>query len=268
MEKFERFGSFTQVLRKDRVALVEFDRGDGINALSVAAMQELTALADSFEDDLETTAIVLTGTSSFFSAGADLKDPALANRPKGLLRRRHAQKVGPNMCAAWERLEQVTIAAVEGFCIGGGTALVAACDIRVAGEGAKFRLPEVPLGMNMSWQSNPRLVNLMGPAKTKLFTILGEALSAPQALDWGLVEQVVEDGAAREAALDLARRFGALPPVAVRMSKQSIDVAAKALNHATTYMDRDQFILASTSQDQSEAISAFLEKRTPKFTGE
>ena len=93
-------------------------------------------------------------------------------------------------------------------------------------------------------------------------------MTAPKALDWGLVEQVVEDGAAREAALDLARRFGALPPVAVRMSKQSIDVAAKALNHATTYMDRDQFILASTSQDQSEAISAFLEKRTPKFTGE
>jgi len=71
----------------------------------------------------------------------------------------------------------------------------------------------------------------------------------------------VEAGGAREAALDMAARFGALPPVAVRMSKQSIDMAAKALNHATTYMDRDQFALAATSKDQQEAVSAFLEKQ-------
>lgn len=268
MEQAETFGEFTRIARDGRVAIVEFDRGDGLNALSVAAMKELTAVADSFEDDLETSVIVLTGTSKAFSAGADLKDPAVANRPSGLLERRHALKLGPNMCGAWERLEQVTIAAIEGFCIGGGSALVAACDIRVAASNATFRLPEVPLGMNMSWHSNPRLVNLMGPAKTKLFTILGEPLPAPQALEWGLVEQVVEPGDALAAATDLARRFGALPPVAVRMSKQSIDMAAKALNQATTYMDRDQFALAATSQDQREAIAAFLEKRKPNFTGE
>lgn len=264
----EPFGDFTRIARKGRVALVEFDRGDGLNALSVAAMKELTAVADQFEDDLETSVIVLTGSERSFSAGADLKDPELATRPTGLLHRRHALKVGPNMCDAWERLEQVTIAAVEGFCIGGGTALVAACDVRVASETAVFRLPEIPLGMNMSWHSNPRLVNLMGPAKAKLFTILGEALSAPKALEWGLVEQLAPAGHVLEQALDMAARFGALPPVAVRMSKQSIDMAAKALNQATTYMDRDQFALAATSHDQREAIAAFLEKRKPNFTGE
>lgn len=264
----KKFGAFTRITRKGRVALVEYDRGDGINALSVAVMKELTEVARQFEDDLETSVIVLSGTSKCFSAGADLKDPELANRPTGLLHRRHALKVGPNMCDAWEALEQVTIAAIEGFCIGGGTALVAACDIRVASDKAIFRLPEVPLGMNMSWHSNPRLVNLMGPAKAKLFTILGEALPVPKALDWGLVEQVCAPGQAQAEALLLAERFGALPPVAVRMSKQSIDMAAKALNQATTYMDRDQFALAATSQDQKEAITAFLEKRKPHFTGE
>lgn len=268
LDKPEPFGEFTTIAREGRVALVSFDRGDGLNALSIAAMKELTAVADSFEDDLDISAIVLTGTAKAFSAGADLKDPALAERPSGLLHRRHALKTGPNMCAAWERLEQVTIAAIEGFCIGGGSALVAACDIRIAGASAHFRLPEIPLGMNMSWHSNPRLVNLMGPAKAKLFTILGESLPAEEALEWGLIEKVVDAGSAREAALDMAVRFGALPPVAVRMSKQSIDMAAKALNHATTYMDRDQFALAATSKDQQEAVAAFLEKRTPKFTGE
>lgn len=262
-------GDFTRIEREGRVALVRFDRGDGLNALSAAAMRELTEVARSFEDDLETIAIVITGTARAFSAGADLTDPELASRKeKGLLARRHALRIGPEMCAAWERLEQVTIMAVEGFCIGGGVALAAACDIRVAGRSAFFRLPEVPLGMNMSWHSNPRLVNLMGPARAKLFTILGEKLPAPQALEWGLVEEVAEDGGALDAAMALARRFAALPPVAVRMSKQSIDMAAKALNQAVTYMDRDQFALAATSKDQQEAISAFLEKRKPNFTGE
>ena len=262
-------GEFTRVEREGRVAVVRFDRGDGLNALSAAAMRELTALARDFSDDVETSAIVLTGTKRGFSAGADLTDPEMGGRHvHGLLERRHALKIGPDLCRAWEELEQVTICAVEGFCIGGGAALAAACDIRVAARSAYFRLPEIPLGMNMSWHSNPRLVNLMGPARTKLFTILGEKLFAPQALEWGLVEEVAEDGGALDAARALACRFAALPPVAVRMSKQSIDMAAKAFNLATTYMDRDQFALAATSKDQQEAIGAFLEKRKPNFTGE
>jgi enoyl-CoA hydratase/carnithine racemase len=264
-----KMGEFTRVERKGRVATVHLDRGDKLNALSNAAMRELTAVARSFEDDLETSAIVLTGTASHFSAGADLSDPEIATRKdKGLLARRHAMKLGPDMCDAWERLEQVTICAVEGFCIGGGSALAASCDLRVAGKSAYFRLPEIPLGMNMSWHSNPRLVNLMGPARAKLFIMLGEKLHAPQALDWGLVEEVVEDGQALSAALTLAQKFGDLPPLPLRMSKQSIDMAAKALNPAVTFMDRDQFALTATSKDQQEAVSAFLEKRKPKFTGE
>lgn len=268
LESAKPFGEFTRIAKRGRVALVEFDRGDGLNALSAAAMRELTEVALSFEDDLDTSVIVLTGAGGAFSAGADLKDPEMRERPEGLLARRHALKLGPNMCAAWENREQVTIAAIEGFCIGGGVALVAACDVRIAASGAGLRLPEIPLGMNMSWQSNPRLVNLMGPARAKIFTILGEKLDAATAYDWGLVDEVTDDGGALTAALAMAEKIGALPPVPVRMSKQSIDAAAKALNHATTYMDRDQYALASQSQDQKEAITAFLEKRDPKFTGE
>lgn len=262
-------GEFTRVEKQGRVAIVHFERPDKLNALSVAAMRELTDVANSFLDDIETTAIILTGGGKNFSAGADLTDPEIATRnSKGLMARRQALKVGPDMCDAWERLEQVTICAVEGFCIGGGSALAASCDIRVAGCSAYFRLPEIPLGMNMSWHSNPRLVNLMGPARAKLFIILGEKLYAPDALQWGLIEYVVDDGAALSEAKVLAEKFAGLPPLAVRMSKQSIDMAAKALNPAVTYMDRDQFALAATSQDHQEAVSAFLEKRKPNFTGD
>lgn len=261
-------GDVVSVERDGRLAVVRFDRGDGLNALSAAAMRDITQVARTFAADTETTAIVLTGTDTHFSAGADLADPELAGREQlSLLERRQALKIGPDLCAAWEQLEQVTVCAIEGFCIGGGVALAAACDIRVAGRGAHLRLPEIPLGMNMSWQSNPRLANLMGPARAKLFTILGERLYAQKAEAWGLVDAVTDDGGAFAEARALAEKFANLPPLAVRMTKQAIDAAAKPLNYTASYMDRDQFGLAATSDDQREAVRAFLEKRKPNFTG-
>jgi len=267
---------FTSLEHRGTVAIVRLHRGDGLNALSRAFMRELTQIARALRDDIETHIVVLAGSGAMFSAGADLKDPEMSagtgggdgTDEGGLMARRHALRVGPDMCDAWEALEQLTICAIEGPCIGGGVALVSACDIRIAGRSASFRVPEVPMGMNMSWHTNPRLVNLMGPARAKLFVILGDALTAEQALRWGLVEEVVADGSALDAALKLAARAARVPPVPLRMSKQSIDMAAKALNAATTYMDRDQFALSGTGADQREAIAAFLEKRAPHFTGE
>jgi enoyl-CoA hydratase len=264
----EKVTAFVTIERADGVAVVRYDRGDGLNALSHDLLVELTEAAHRLGSDTSVHAIVLTGSASAFSAGADLKDRKLgASAALGLLERRERIKVGPAMCAAWESLEQMTIAAIEGFCIGGGVALAAACDLRVIGRSAHLRLPEVPLGMNMSWRSLPRLTALMGPARAKQFTVLGDRLAADLALQWGLVEEVVDDGAAFEHALGIAKRIAALPPLGVRMSKQAINMAALALAEATSYMDRDQFLLAAASEDQREAIVAFLEKRPPNFTG-
>lgn len=263
----KKIGDFVTILRDGGVAELRFDRGDGRNALSRQAILELTEAAHDFADDLDTQAIVLWGKGAF-TAGADLKDPAMdRRRAAGLLERRHMVKIGPALCDAWEKVEQVTICAIEGYAIGGGVALAAACDFRILARSAHLRLPEIPLGMNMSWHAVPRIVSLVGPARAKRFVIFGEKLLADEALRWGLADAVVADGQAREEALVWARKTAALPPNAVRMTKGAVNAAANALHQATTFMDLDQYALATTSEDYKEAIKAFLEKRAPKFTG-
>ena len=249
------------------VAAVTLARGDRLNALSVEIMQALRDVALRLREDASTIAVVLTG-APVFSAGADLADPALAERAAApLIERREMMRLGPDMCAAWEALDQVTIAAVEGFCLGGALALAAACDFRIAGQGAHFRLPEIPLGMNMSWHAQPRLVNLIGPARAKQLVIFGERVTAEEALGWGLIEAVTPDGEALPTALTWAGRVAALPPLSVRMAKRAITQMATALNPVSTFMDGDQYALAALSEDHKEAVAAFREKRAPRFTG-
>lgn len=262
-----KIGDFVTIERDGAIATVTMDRGDGRNALSRQLILEMTQAAGSFADDLQTQAVIIVGKGAF-TAGADLKDPAMdRRRALGLLERRHMTRIGPDLCDAWEKVEQVTICAIEKYCIGGGGALAAACDFRILGKGSHMRLPEIPLGMNMSWHAVPRLVSLIGPSRTKQLVIFGEKVGADQALAWGLADEVVPDGETLAAAQRWAAKIGKLPPNAVRMSKQSVNAAANALHQATTFMDLDQYALATTSDDYREAIKAFLEKREPKFTG-
>jgi enoyl-CoA hydratase/carnithine racemase len=172
------------------------------------------------------------------------------------------------MCRAWWDMEQVTIAAIEGPCIGGGVALAASLDFRFCSASAHFRIPEVALGMNMSWGSLPRLLALMGPARTKQAVILAaDRITSAEAREWGLVEQVVADGQALTEAMAFAERIAALPPLPVTMTKTSINRLAGALDDLAAHMDTDQFALASLSEDHAEGVAAFLERRKPRFRG-
>jgi enoyl-CoA hydratase len=172
------------------------------------------------------------------------------------------------MCRAWSSMEQVTIAAIEGFCIGGGAALAVSLDFRICSRSAHFRIPEVALGLNMSWGSLPRLVALMGPARAKLAVLLAnDRISSSTALAWGLAEEVVEDGQAMDAAMTLATRLAALPPLPVRMTKTAIDRISRAHDDPASHMDLEQFVLTTKSEDYTEGVAAFLEKRKPRFRG-
>lgn len=253
----------------DGIVTVRLNRPDKRNALHPPLMAELRDVARAHRLRSDVRAVVLTGGPEFFSAGADLDAGNLAPgaEPPSLLAQRERVMLGPDLCRAWEEIEAVTIAAIEGFCVGGACALALCCDFRLAGAGARMRLPEVPLGMNMSWHSLPRLATLIGPSRAKRFTLFGDFADAPTMREWGLVDEVVAAGGAEAAARRWAERVAALPPLPVRMSKEAINAAANALHRSTSYMDRDQFLLTLGSQDLREGVQAFRERRPPRFTG-
>jgi enoyl-CoA hydratase/carnithine racemase len=250
------------------IAQVTLNRPAARNAFSRGLMRQLIEAAAFFRASTVIQAVVLAGAATYFSAGADLADPERTAGGATRLERRQTARLGPDMCAAWESLEQVTLMAIEGYCIGGAAALAAALDFRIAGAGAYLRLPEIALGMNMSWGALPRLTALVGPARAKRFAIFCEPCPAEQALAWGMVDELTPAGEALATAHAWAAKVAALPPLPVRMTKEAITAASTALHRAAANMDRDQWLLTSESGDFAEGSAAFGEKRKPRFRGD
>lgn len=249
----------------DGVVVVRLNRPDARNTLNPALIEALTRTAQDLRRRADVRAVILTGADAFFSAGIDLK----AGPDMGTLAERRVRALaGPDLCRAWEEIEAVTLVAIEGYCVGGACALALACDFRVMGTGAMLRLPEVSLGMNMSWGAVPRITALIGPARAKRFIIEGTATPAVTCRDWGLADEVVSDGEALAAARAWGQRIATLPPLPVRMTKQAVNACATALHSSTAFMDRDQFLLTLTTDDLREGVEAFAGKRPPVFRGD
>lgn len=255
--------------KQGRIAIVRFDTGSRANALSQKLMRELTDAAHTFNADPSVSAVLLTGRQDNFTLGADLRDKeGQAARRAGLSRKRILLRTGPAMCEAWEQVDALTICVIEGWCVGGGAALAAACDLRIASSATTFYVPEVERGMNMSWGSIPRLVALIGPARTKRIAALCERIDPQTALSWGLYDHVTQPGEALDKALEIARQAAQLPPTALKMVKHDTNIAALALARATAHRDLEAFALMQSSEDFEEGVSAFLEKRPADFTGD
>lgn len=253
--------SYVTIEHNGPLAIVRFDRKCNLNAFDGQLIQELTDAARSFHDDFETHAVVLTGTTEYFSAGADIIDLAARNAAKvSDVERRDSFYRGGRLCDAWEAMPQVTIAAMERLAVGAGVALPLALDWRVMGATAYLYVPEVKIGLNLQWGALPRLVSLVGPARTKRICILCEKMDAHTALNWGLVEEVAPDGQVLERALELAAIAAEMPPVAVRIVKEAINATAGALHRAVSYADADQSQLTATLEDAVSARKNFSEK--------
>lgn len=267
-DPLDRDFAHIRVRRAGAVVEVSLARPEARNALQAVTIRELTEVAQMLRRRSGVATVILSGAPSFFSAGADVADFENRIRAPTLLETRDVVMAGPDMCQAWEEIEAVTIAAIEGYCVGGACALALACDFRILGASAFLRLPEVALGVNMSWRTVPRVTALVGPARAKRFVIFGDRTDATTCLQWGLADDVVTDGGAVEAAQAWAARVAALPPLPVRMTKEQVNATAHALSHATSYMDRDQYLVTSRTRDFAKGREAFLQRRDAEFTGD
>lgn len=245
-----------------RLATVRLARPEARNALSQALMRELLAVARELADRSDINVVLLTGDERCFTAGADLRDASRwADEGLSLAERRDVASLGYRLCKAWEDVPQISIVAIEGYAVGGGLALSLACDWRVLADDAFVSLPEIALGIPLTWGTIPRLVSLVGPARAKRLTILCERVPAAQALVIGLVDYVAPPGQALRKAREVAAQTLALPPTAVRMSKETVNAVATVLYHASSHMGHDQIALAAASAESRVAREAALKPR-------
>jgi enoyl-CoA hydratase len=255
--------------KNDGVAVVTLNRPAANNTLSIDLMQELETLADELQSDLETKAVVFTGAGKHFCLGADVLDPKQAGISIGpVLKRYRGFSIGPRMVTKLNQIPQITIAAINGVCLGGGTCIASALDFRLGADNCRCGLPENNLGMNLSWLSLPLIVNLIGPAKAKRFVILSKNEPAETLYDWGWLDEIVPADQLKERAVEMAREYAAKAPLTTQMIKRSVNTLVQALDQPIMHMDSDQYILASMTDDFKEGIEALLQRRKPSFKGE
>jgi len=201
--------------------VVRLNRPEKRNAINRQMHMELQAICRGLEEDFETRVVILSGEGGIFSSGADTSEwtqPGSAND----LEVRHTSGIGSRTSAAIEGLDQITIAAVQGFAIGGAVVLTACCDLRVAGESTWFSIPEVELGLPLGWNALPRLAREIGHARALELTITCERFSAAQAHDYGLVTHLAPDGEEETRARELAGRILDRPPLPVALTKATM----------------------------------------------
>ncbi|MBA3586249.1 MAG: enoyl-CoA hydratase/isomerase family protein [Chloroflexi bacterium] len=246
---------------EDRTALVRLNRPKQLNALNGAVMDALCSELEALDRDDTVRAIVVTGTERAFAAGADIGEMANATPVEMLLTNRIGQ---------WDRIRRITkpvIAAVNGWALGGGCELAMTLDLIVAGEGAKFGQPEITIGVIPGAGGTQRLTRAIGKSKAMAMILTGESITAREAESAGLVAMVTQDELCVEDALALAAKIAEMSPIALRLAKEAVNAAHEmSLTDALAH-ERRLFYLLFASDDQKEGMAAFLEKRTPDFTG-
>ena len=260
-------GQLVSSERDGLVAVVTIDHPP-VNALSTALLEELESEIDLLDADDDVRAVVLVGAGArAFVAGADISEfPSLraataeaheSGSARGI------QRVGHRMDAA----RTPFVAAIHGFCLGGGLELAMCCDVRIASEDAQLGQPEIKLGLIPGGGGTQRLPRLVGLGRAHYLNMTGDFVDAATASDWGLVEKVVPRAELRETALSIARSIASRSPVAIAVLRELARTTRDLSLEEGLRREADGFRRCLESEDGAEGVAAFLEKREPNFTG-
>lgn len=243
----------------EKVILITLNRPEALNALSRALIDDLNHALDVAENNKNISVIVLTGSSKAFAAGADIKEMASKN---------FADLIDNDFIKPWEKIglcKKPTIAAVDGYALGGGCELAMMCDLLIANENTKFGQPEINLGVFPAAGGTQRLPRAVGKAKAMDMILTGRIMGAKEAEKLGLVSRVISAKNFLEEVLDIAKEISEKSLPALIMAKDSINSSYETSLSQGIVFERRLFRSAFSLGDQKEGMEAFIEKRKPKF---
>lgn len=249
--------------RKDRVAVLTVNRPDKLNALNLATRNDIVAALDELKADESIRCVIITGAGEkAFIAGADIAEFAgrTAHQQRAVMQ-------GMKVFNAMEEFPKPVIAAINGFCLGGGCELALACDIRLAASTARLGQPEINLAIIPGGGGTQRLTRLVGEGKSMELILTGRQVKADEALAIGLVNEVVDADKLMDRAMELANGIAEKSPIALQAAKEAVKTAARSNLREGLDREIDLFALCFASEDKEEGVTAFLEKRKAEFKG-
>jgi len=249
------------ITKEGPIGIAQLNRPKVLNALNSETMIELVKAFEELDKDQSINVIILTGGPNVFAAGADLKEMAQATPVDLVLGRRFE---------LWDRIRKISkpiIAAVSGYCLGGGNELVMSCDIIIASETATFGQPEVNVGIMPGAGGTQRLTRAVGKYRSMEMILTGRSISAEEAFRIGLVNKIVPVESLMDEAKKIAREIASKPPISVRAAKEAIVRAQDTTLEVGLEFERRAFYLLFATEDGKEGMKAFLEKRKPVFKG-
>ncbi|WP_439881619.1 enoyl-CoA hydratase-related protein [Pontibacter sp. MBLB2868] len=243
------------------VALIQLNRPKELNALNLQLMGELRDALKELDENQEVRAIIITGNARAFAAGADIKQMAGKTA---------IDMLNVDQFSTWDQIRKTKkpiIAAVSGFALGGGCELAMTCDMIVASETAMFGQPEIKIGVMPGAGGTQRLTKAIGKAKAMEMVLTGKFMTADEAEKHGLINRVVPVELYLDEAFKLAGEIAQMSPVAAKLAKESVNRAFETQLDEGLHFERKNFYLCFASEDQTEGMNAFIEKRKPTFKG-
>ncbi|SHI48327.1 enoyl-CoA hydratase [Malonomonas rubra DSM 5091] len=247
---------------ENNITLITIDRPKALNSLNMVTMDALSQAIADLQANTEVKVIILTGAGEkAFVAGGDIS----AMQPLGPMDARKVAQKAQQLFNDIEYGKKVVIGAINGYALGGGCELAMACDIRIASDNAKFGQPEIKLGIIPGWAGTQRLPRLIGKGKAKELMFTGDMISAEEAVQLGLANQVVAQSALIATAKQMAEKIAAMPQVAISLIKEAVNNGIEMESQKAFSYEAELFGLCFATEDQKEGMGAFLEKRTPEW---